>query len=60
MNAEIAAVFDDLPPADRMEDVAPAMGAIPAVGAHRESILAELGFDAETIERWKQEGMIWF
>ena len=47
-----------LVPPVRLEDVEPVMGAIPAVGQHRESILAELGFDAETIERWKQEGMI--
>ena len=46
-----------IPPV-RMEDVEPAMGAIPAVGEHRDSILAELGFDGETIERWKQDGMI--
>ena len=47
-----------LVPPVRLEDVEPVMGAIPAVGQHRESILAELGFDAEAIERWKQEGMI--
>jgi len=34
------------------------MGAIPALGEHRESILAELGFDAATIETWKEEGVI--
>ena len=47
-----------LVPPVRMEDVEPAMGPIPAVGEHRESILAELGFDAGTIERWKRDGMI--
>jgi itaconate CoA-transferase len=47
-----------LVPPVRMEDVEPMMGAIPALGQHRESILAELGFDAPTIERWKQEGVI--
>ena len=47
-----------LVPPVRMEDVEPVMGAIPALGQHRESILAELGFDAPTIERWKQEGVI--
>jgi itaconate CoA-transferase len=47
-----------LVPPVRMEDVEPIMGAIPALGQHRESILAELGFDAPTIERWKQEGVI--
>jgi itaconate CoA-transferase len=47
-----------LVPPVRMEDVEPRMGAIPALGQHRESILGELGFDAPTIERWKQEGVI--
>jgi itaconate CoA-transferase len=47
-----------LVPPVRMEDVEPMMGGIPALGQHRESILAELGFDAPTIERWKQEGVI--
>ena len=46
-----------IPPV-RMEDVEPMMGAIPALGQHRESILAELGFDAATIETWKEEGVI--
>jgi itaconate CoA-transferase len=41
-----------------MEDVAPRMDAIPALGEHREAILSELGFDAATIERWKEEGVI--
>jgi itaconate CoA-transferase len=47
-----------LVPPVRMEDVEPNMGAIPSLGQHRESILAELGFDAPEIERWKQEGVI--
>ena len=47
-----------LVPPVRMEDVEPVMGAIPALGQHRESILAELGFDSATIEHWKQEGVI--
>ena len=47
-----------LVPPVRIEGVEAVMGAIPALGEHRESILAELGFDAATIERWTQEGMI--
>jgi crotonobetainyl-CoA:carnitine CoA-transferase CaiB-like acyl-CoA transferase len=47
-----------LVPPVRMEGVEPRMDAIPAIGQHRESILAELGFDAPTIERWKQEGIV--
>jgi itaconate CoA-transferase len=46
-----------IPPV-RMEDVEPVMGAIPALGQHRESILAELGFDAATIKTWEEEGVI--
>ncbi len=47
-----------LRPPVRMEDVDPVMGAIPAVGEHTRAILAELGFDAATIDRWKKEAMI--
>ncbi len=47
-----------LVPPVRMEDVEPVMGAIPALGEHSAAILAELGFDAGTIQRWKQEGVI--
>jgi crotonobetainyl-CoA:carnitine CoA-transferase CaiB-like acyl-CoA transferase len=47
-----------LVPPVRMEDVEPAMGAIPGVGEHRDAILTELGFDRATIERWKTEGII--
>jgi itaconate CoA-transferase len=46
-----------IPPV-RMEGVETAMGPIPAVGQHRESILAEIGFDAVTIARWKEEKVI--
>ena len=47
-----------LVPPVRMEGVEPVMGAIPALGQHSDAILAELGFDAATIARWKQEGVI--
>jgi itaconate CoA-transferase len=47
-----------LVPPVRLAGVEPVMGAIPALGEHRESILAELGFDTATIARWTQEGMI--
>jgi len=43
-----------IPPV-RMDGVDPIMGAIPELGQHTESILTELGFDAETIARWKDE-----
>ena len=34
------------------------MGPIPAVGEHTESILSGLGYDDETIARWRDEGVI--
>jgi itaconate CoA-transferase len=47
-----------LVPPVRMEGVEPVMGAIPALGEHSGAILAELGFEASTIERWKSDGVI--
>jgi len=47
-----------LVPPVRMEDVEPVMGGVPALGQHSSAILAEIGFDPDTIERWKQEGVI--
>jgi itaconate CoA-transferase len=41
-----------------MDDLVPAMGAVPAVGEHTEAILKELGYDRETIEGWRQGGVI--
>jgi crotonobetainyl-CoA:carnitine CoA-transferase CaiB-like acyl-CoA transferase len=35
-----------------------AMGPVPELGQHTQSVLAELEFDRETIDRWKQAGMI--
>lgn len=46
-----------LPPVD-MDGVEPAMGAIPALGAHTDAILRELGFDAMTIEEWRRAGIV--
>lgn len=31
---------------------------IPAVGEHTDAILAELGFDAETVTHWRREGVV--
>jgi itaconate CoA-transferase len=41
-----------------IEDVEPAMGAVPALGEHTESILKEIGFDADTISAWKKNKTI--
>jgi itaconate CoA-transferase len=45
-----------IPPV-RMAGVDPAMGSIPGLGQHSESILAEFGFDAGTIRQWKNEDL---
>jgi len=46
-----------LPPVD-MDGVEPAMAPIPALGAHTDAILRELGFDAATIEEWRRTGIV--
>jgi itaconate CoA-transferase len=46
-----------IPPA-RISGVEPVMGAVPALGEHRDAILDELGFDRDTIARWQREGII--
>jgi crotonobetainyl-CoA:carnitine CoA-transferase CaiB-like acyl-CoA transferase len=43
-----------IPPV-RMAGVDPIMRAIPELGQHTEAILAEIGFDAGTLTRWKDE-----
>ena len=34
------------------------MGPVPALGAHTDAILGDLGFDAATIAGWRDEGMV--
>jgi itaconate CoA-transferase len=46
-----------IPPV-RLQDVEPVMGAIPALGQHSRSILAELDFDQHTITHWAESGVI--
>ena len=41
-----------------MENVEPAMGAVPALGQHTEAILKELGFDTASIAEWKRSKVI--
>ena len=41
-----------------MENIQPAMGAVPALGQHTEAILKELGFDVDTISQWRQSKLI--
>ena len=47
-----------LVPPVRLAGVAPVMDPIPALGQHSAAILAELGFDADTIARWQRERVI--
>jgi itaconate CoA-transferase len=47
-----------LVPPVHMEGVEPVMGSIPALGQHTAAILAELGFDAATIARWQEDGIV--
>jgi itaconate CoA-transferase len=46
-----------LPPAD-LDGVEPFMGDVPAVGAHTEAVLRELGYGAEEIAAMRAEGAI--
>jgi itaconate CoA-transferase len=46
-----------LPPVT-MEDVDTVMNPIPDLGEHSDSILKELGFDSESINKWRQAGVI--
>ncbi len=41
-----------------MENVAPVMNAVPALGQQTEAILGELGFDSQTITKWRQASVI--
>lgn len=47
-----------LAPPVRIEGAQPRMEAIPALGQHTDAILDELGFSAEAIAAWRQEGTI--
>ena len=45
------------PPAT-IDGVAPVMGPVPALGAHTDAVLDELGFDAATIAGWRDAGVV--
>jgi itaconate CoA-transferase len=47
-----------LVPPFRLDDQEPVMGPIPALGEHTDAILGELGFDAATIARWREAGIV--
>jgi formyl-CoA transferase len=46
-----------IPPVS-VDNEAPRLGAVPALGAHTEAILRELGFGAEAVAAWRAEGTI--
>jgi itaconate CoA-transferase len=46
-----------IPPAT-IQGYEPVMGPVPALGQHTETVLAELGFDSDTIHRWRRDGAI--
>ena len=41
-----------------MDALEPAMGAVPTLGEHTETILGELGYDRATIAGWREAGVI--
>jgi formyl-CoA transferase len=47
-----------LVPPVTIDDEAPRMAAVPALGAHTDTILRELGFSADAIAGWRTEGTI--
>jgi hypothetical protein len=53
----VGALASLLPPVD-IDEVEPAMGAIPAVGQHTDVILEEIGFEARTVADWREHGVI--
>ena len=47
-----------LPPPVAMEGVEPVMGRVPSLGEHSDAILAELGFDFDTVAEWRKDQVI--
>ena len=57
VNSPVGSLQALLPPV-KMENVEPVLNEVPAVGQHTDAILAELGFNSETIAAWRQAGVI--
>jgi itaconate CoA-transferase len=47
-----------LVPPTRIGGVEPVMGSVPALGEHSDRILAEIGFDADAIARFRAQGVV--
>jgi itaconate CoA-transferase len=47
-----------LVPPFTLDDLELAMGAVPALGAHTDAILQEIGFDAAVIAEWRRAGIV--
>ena len=47
-----------LAPPVQIDQLAPAMGPVPALGAHTDAILDELGFSRDQVAAWRTEGTI--
>lgn len=50
--------LDALLPPVTLDDLAPQMGGVPALGEHTSRILGELGVDAETVAGWRARGIV--
>jgi itaconate CoA-transferase len=57
VDSPVGAIQALLPPVT-MENVAPVMNPVPALGQQTDAILGELGFDAQTIAHWRQASVI--
>jgi itaconate CoA-transferase len=47
-----------LTPPVTLDGLEPVMGPVPAVGEHTDAILAELGYDGDTVARWRAGGIV--
>ena len=57
MDTPAGSIRATLPPAS-IDGVVPVMAPVPALGAHTDAILDELGFDSTTVAGWHDDGMI--
>jgi itaconate CoA-transferase len=53
-----AGPIDALLPPTGLDGADPAMGSVPALGAHSDAILAELGFDMDAIAQLRAQGVV--